>query len=98
MRVDKAAIVEERVNGLRGDGPHPERALKQVRARAQVLNRAQVFQRMPLFLQRIIARALAHDFQLFRLQFKGLLHFGRKNERAFSFDGRAHAIFLTISR
>jgi len=89
VHVDEAAVVEEAVDRLRSDRAHAERALEQVRARAQVLYRAQVLERVALLLQRVVARALAEDGHMFRLQFKRLLHAGRRNERPDGLDRRA---------
>ena len=89
--VDKAAVVEEAVDGLRRQRAHAEGALEEVGARPQMLYGAQVFQRVALFLQRIVAGALAKHGEGRGLEFKGLLHLRGGDDLALGFDGRAHA-------
>ena len=71
MDVDKAAVVEEAVDGLRRQRAHAEGALEEVGARTQVLYGAQIFQRVALFLQGIIAGALASTVRAVALSSKG---------------------------
>ena len=90
VHIQKALVMEETMDGLRGDGTHPKRALEQVCPGPQMLNGAQIFQRMTFFLQRIIRRAVAKDGHAVRLQFKGLLHAGGDNQGSGNFQGSAH--------
>ena len=94
MNIYKASVMEEAVDGLRGDGTDAERALEKVCARTQVLDGAKVFQRVAFFLKRIINGAHAEHGNGFSLHFKGLLHTGRGLDAAGNFDGRAHSDLL----
>ena len=71
MHIDKAAIVEEAVDGLRRQGAHAEGALEEVGARPQMLDRAQVFQRVAFFLQRIVAGVSPRTVRRVALSSKG---------------------------
>ena len=82
------------MNRLRGDGTNTERALEQVCARTQMLNRAQIFQRVALLLKRIVHRTLANDHGGVSLQLEGLLHAGRKHQRAGKLNSRADGNLL----
>ena len=82
--------MHEAVDGLGRHRAHPEAALEQVGPGPEVSNGAQVFQGVALFLQRIVAGALAHHREGCGLELKGLFHFRGQDQFALGLDGGAH--------
>ena len=90
MDIDKAALVEEFMNGKRRLAADLEHRVKQVGAGAEIRDFSQEFHGMTLFLQGIIGRGLALHGHGFRLDFARLLVFGRSDDLSRHDEGRAH--------
>ena len=94
--VDKAALLEKLVHGLRRDAADAERGVEEVRARAQMLDRAQELHAVALFLQRIIRRGDALDLNVRGLELKRLLGLGRQREDALDDKGGADVLLCHL--
>ena len=96
MRVDKAAVVKELVDGVGRDRAHPEDGVKGVGTRAQMGDRTQILQRMALFLQRIIRRGdpLHRDFCSMDLE--GLLGVRGEHHAAADRNGASNVEFTHL--
>ena len=81
MDIDKAAVVEKRVDRIRGFAAYAENRRKQIGAGTQIRLFTQVFHAVALFLQRIIRCGRALDGDSGRLNLERLLILRREQNR-----------------
>ena len=93
VNIDKIAVVEERVNGIRHLASDAEHRRKQIGSRTKIRLLAQIFHRMALLLERIIGCGRAFDGNFIRLDFKRLLVFRRENHCSGHDKRRADILF-----
>ena len=87
--IDKAAGVEELMDGKRALAAHAEDRVEGVGARAQMRDRAQELEGVLLLLKRVFGGGNALDLDGSRLQLKGLLGVGSQHQRAVHNERRA---------